>query len=86
MHRTVLHETNAVYAAIASLRTEVVENQMMIDALENKMNKNLKIQKIDADTKQELVYANSQLIVKLDAGQSALENTEAKAGSSGGNS
>ena len=83
VHRIILHETNAVYQVIASLRTEVVNNNMMIEVLEGSMNRNVKNLQAVADSRQEVVYQNSKFIHELDTRLSALENAGGKASSSG---
>ena len=71
-----------IYNVIASLRTEVVNNFQLIDALDNSIKKSIKTVKIDTDALPELVYRNSELITQLDVKLNARENgrREAAAG------
>ena len=82
LQRLVQQEMKIIYDVIASLRTEVVNNFQLIDALDNSIKKSIKTVKIDSDALQELVYRNSELITQLDVKLNALKNgrREAAAG------
>lgn len=67
-------ELQTIYDVVASLRTEVVNNNMMIKTLENSTENLFKNAKTDAESIQKLVYRNSELISQVDNRLNALKN------------
>ena len=74
MQRVLTQECSEIYNVIASLRTEVVNNNMMIQAQESSADRFRQQFKKDLKAIEELVYRNVELISQLDSKLNALQN------------
>ena len=74
LQRLVQQEIQTVYTVTSSMRTNIDNNNAMIQILNSNISEKLQNLQADAETIQELVYRNSELITQLDVKLNALEN------------
>ena len=74
IQRMIQKEMQTIYDVTATLRNEIMNNNVMIKNMENFTNNTTKVLKIDLESLKELVSKNAELISKLDVELKALEN------------
>lgn len=66
MRNAIQEEVRLVYAVTSSLRDNIDDHEIMFHGLETQFQENIKRQRIDSETVQELITRNSQLIAHLE--------------------
>ena len=84
LQRLVQQEIRTVYTVTSSMRKNIDDNNVMIQILNSNISEKLQNLQADAETTQELVYRNSELIIQPDVKLNAFENGRQEATASEG--